>query len=193
MEEEKMFNSMEAVVYAALLGVLVVWFVLPLIPAILLYKLFPDQKLTAAGVLANFKVNAAGAFAGYLVLFAAMVPFVNETYNVVGAFLHPYWTLSGQIKIIDKDGREIHHQDLFQKIRVRTQPDLYSFQDPVFIMGLPESQTVILDIPDFGTNLLQIKSNNQITRDYFHKTIELQAPLVIQETPRSVSYDATPK
>jgi hypothetical protein len=59
----------------------------------LLYRFFPNQSIAATGVLANFKVNATGAFAGYLVLFAAMIPFVFKTYDIVGDFLHPYWTI----------------------------------------------------------------------------------------------------
>src|ERR1700722_10047003 len=53
-----MLGSMEFLVYLGLVGILVVWFILPLVPAILLYWLFPDSRIKAEGVLANFKVNA---------------------------------------------------------------------------------------------------------------------------------------
>jgi hypothetical protein len=193
-----MSSSIEVIVYSALIGVLAVWLLLPLIPAILLYWLFPNTSITATGVLANFKINAAGAFGGYLVLFASMIPFVNQTHNFVGNFLHPNWTISGQITILDKDGREVHHQDLFQRIRFKTQPEINSFQDPVFVMALPEGQkgnlpTIILDIPDFGTYMWQPKSSKEFTRDSFNKTIEIQAPFVIREVARNVSYDARPQ
>jgi hypothetical protein len=71
-------SSIEIVVYLALLGSLVLWLVLPVIPAFLLYRFFPNQTIAATGVLANFKVNATGAFAGYLVLFAAMIPLCSR-------------------------------------------------------------------------------------------------------------------
>jgi len=154
-----MFSSVEVLVYLALLGVLVVWLILPLVPAILLYRLFPNASIRATGVLANFKINATGAFAGYLVLFAAMMPFVNETKNYVGSVLHPYWTLSGRIKIVDKNGTEVHYPKLFQTIKIRTLPEMISFQDPAFLFTVPGGEkgdlpSITVEIPDFGTLLL---------------------------------------
>lgn len=189
-----MFSSVEVLVYLALLGVLVVWFILPLVPAILLYWLFPNQSITATGVLANFKINAAGAFAGYLILFAAMMPFVNETKNYVGNLLHPYWTLSGRIKIVDKNGLEVHYPKLFQTIKIRTQPEMISFQDPVFLLTVPEGEkgelpSIIVEIPDFGTLLLEAKAK----RDFFYKTIKFDSPITIRETPINVSNDSRPQ
>lgn len=96
-----MLGSIEFLVYLGLVGILVVWFILPLVPAILLYWLFPDSRIKAEGVLANFKVNAAGAFGGYLVLFAAMIPFVRPAIDYVGSFQHSCWTISEKLTITD--------------------------------------------------------------------------------------------
>jgi hypothetical protein len=40
---------------------------LPLVPAILIFWLFPDSKVAVSGPLQNFTVNATGAFAAYVV------------------------------------------------------------------------------------------------------------------------------
>lgn len=188
--------SMEFMVYGLLVGLLTVWLLLPLIPAILLYWLFPDTSVTATGLLANLKVNATGAFAGYLVLFSAMIPFVNQSYDTVGGFRRPYWTVTGQIKIIDKDDKEVHHQPFFQRITFRTHPETNSFQDPIFVLTIPEGERgippIILDIPEFGRSLWQLQSKEVIV-DRFKKTVEITTPLVIRETPRNLSYDARPR
>jgi hypothetical protein len=52
-----MLGSIEFLVYLGLVGILVVWFILPLVPAILLYWLFPDSRIKAEGVLANFPTS----------------------------------------------------------------------------------------------------------------------------------------
>lgn len=57
-----------AVTYSFLLYVLYV--LLPLIPAILIFKLFPESKVTVSGPLQNLTINATGAFAGYVVTVA---------------------------------------------------------------------------------------------------------------------------
>ncbi len=44
-----------------------VYVCLPLIPAILIFWLFPDAKVTVSGPLQNLTVNATGAFAAYIV------------------------------------------------------------------------------------------------------------------------------
>src|SRR5215831_16414728 len=62
-----MGNS-EAVTYSFLLYVLYV--LLPLIPAVLIFRLFPETKVTVSGPLQNLTVNATGAFAGYVVTVA---------------------------------------------------------------------------------------------------------------------------
>ncbi len=41
---------------------------LPLVPAVLIYKIFPDTKVGADGLLGNLKINATGAFAAYLIV-----------------------------------------------------------------------------------------------------------------------------
>jgi hypothetical protein len=191
-----MLSSIEIVVYLALLGILTLWLVLPLIPAFLLYRFFPNQSIAATGVLANFKVNATGAFAGYLVLFAAMIPFVFKTYDIVGDFLHPYWTIRGQISLHDRDGKEIHQQALFKQITHRTHPEMNFFEDPTFVIGLPEAEKdfpdVVLKIPNWGVGVLSIRSHKNI-RDEFRKIIQLQTPLIINENAHYVSSDSRPQ
>jgi hypothetical protein len=57
-----------AVIYSFCLYVLYV--LLPLIPAVLIFRLFPEAKVTVSGPLQNFTINATGAFAAYIVTVA---------------------------------------------------------------------------------------------------------------------------
>jgi hypothetical protein len=65
-----------AVAYSFLLYVLYV--LLPLIPAILIFRLFPETKVTVSGPLQNLTVNATGAFAAYVVTVALGFFLVNN-------------------------------------------------------------------------------------------------------------------
>jgi hypothetical protein len=83
-----------AVAYSFLLYALYVC--LPLVPAIAIFRLFPDSKVAISGPLQNFTVNATGAFAAYVVTVALgffLVQYIeaqiNSTrhYAVEGVFL----------------------------------------------------------------------------------------------------------
>ena len=44
----------------------VLYVLLPVVPAILIYKLFPDTKVTVSGPLQGLSLNTSGAFAAYV-------------------------------------------------------------------------------------------------------------------------------
>jgi hypothetical protein len=69
----------EPMVMLSLALLQVLWVLLPLIPAVLIYRLFPDTKVGVSGPLANLTVRASGAFAGYLVVFLIVMPLVNRS------------------------------------------------------------------------------------------------------------------
>jgi len=48
------------------LAVYALYVLLPLIPSIIIYKIFPDTRVTAEGSVSNWKIRAGGAFAAYV-------------------------------------------------------------------------------------------------------------------------------
>jgi hypothetical protein len=191
-----MFNSVEGFVYLGLVGILALWFLLPLVPAVLLYKLFPATTISAQGVLANFKINATGAFAGYLVLFATMLPFVRPTTDYVGNLVHACWTISGQVRIVDANNTDMHYPSLFQAIRVRTMPAMNSFGDPQFLITVPAHEKGLLpdialeiqETPGFLPGVLDAEKASD--RDTFYKTIKIVGPVIIKRSGVNLSTDA---
>src|SRR5258705_8873182 len=49
--------------------VFAIWFILPVFPAFILYKFLPANKVAVKGPFKGLKVDMAGAFAGYFLLF----------------------------------------------------------------------------------------------------------------------------
>jgi hypothetical protein len=140
--------------YLAMAGILALWVVLPLIPAVLIYWLFPGTTVAASGPLHGLTVKASGAFAAYLIVFVVVIPWAIANYNAVGGWLHPAWTITGNVRVLDKHGAEIHPSDSFyQKICIRTQPEVNSFLDPTFSITIPEGQRgipkIYLEVPDY--------------------------------------------
>src|SRR5262245_5403689 len=64
------FNEAEGtMVDMMMLLVLAVWVLLPLAPAILMFRLVPGNAITLTGPLANLTLNASGAIAAYFGVF----------------------------------------------------------------------------------------------------------------------------
>jgi hypothetical protein len=88
----------------------------PIIPASLLYKWFPDTKVSAKGVLSKFNINSSGAFAAYLVTvlvgYFVIAP-INEA--ILGLVTTPsaVWTVRGNLQLQDKQGTRIEETALF--------------------------------------------------------------------------------
>ena len=90
-------GSNAAVLYSFVLYVLYV--LLPLVPAILIFKFFPDAKVTVSGPLQNLTVNATGAFAAYVVTVALGFFLVRDVESQIG-FTRLY-ALQGVVDVWD--------------------------------------------------------------------------------------------
>src|SRR5215469_5170360 len=75
---------MTLTLFLALLGLLALWVLLPLVPAILIYRLFPNTPVVAAGPLAGLRTNASGAFAAYLIVFVITFFLVSSIRDSLG-------------------------------------------------------------------------------------------------------------
>jgi len=187
----------EILVFFALLAVLATWLLSPMVPAIQLYKRAPNGGIQASGVLANFKINATGAIAVYVVLVAVLTPFVYNTYDYAGNILHPYWTISGKIEIVDTNNADIHYANLFRSIQVSTTPAVYSFNDPPFEITIPEHQpgglpAIVLELPGFQPAMIpDTKSDIEVSS--FYKTIKILKPVVIKKVSVNDSNDTRPQ
>jgi hypothetical protein len=189
--------SQEMMMLFSLIGVYTVWVILPLIPAVLIYRLFPDTTVAVNGPLANLTVRATGAFAAYLILFAAAYfLMMNHAVEVIEAFQHPSWTIKGRIALVDKEGREITAANLLEGLRIRTDPDQFKPQSYRVQLRIPEIEgdmpALIFEIPAWGRKEIDLRSASGVSRDIFHKTIEIKNPIIIKEVSTGLPNIARP-
>lgn len=90
----------EASVYLLIMAAIFLWISAPLIPAILIYKLFPHTKLDIKGPLQGLQLNATGAFAAYLVILILMWAAIGSAIETARSFLKTYWTVTANIALI---------------------------------------------------------------------------------------------
>ena len=81
----------------------VVALLLPLIPAIFIFKIFPDTKVSIKGPLSQFALNSTGAFAAYIITFFLGWPVIKEYREIVVLAGRPTWTIHGRFELKDKD------------------------------------------------------------------------------------------
>lgn len=161
------------------------WVLLPLIPAILIYWLFPNTAVAVEGPFASLTVKAGGAFAAYLVVFAALIPLVQTTKDTIGGFQRQFWTVKGQIKLLNADGLEFRSDDLIKKLRMR--PPAFSVESYHATLKILEDDgqlpfPIIIEIPEFGEHVMTLKTA-EATIDPYKKTIQLKAPILISPAP----------
>ena len=88
-----------------MLGILAVWVLLPLVPAILMFRLVPGNAITLTGPLANLTLNASGAIAAYFAVLVAIAFFVVDIkQKAVGPVPRQYWTVIGKIELQELNG-----------------------------------------------------------------------------------------
>jgi hypothetical protein len=175
--------AVEWVTLLALVGVHVLWIAAPLLPAILIYWLFPSTTVAVSGPLANLTVKATGAFAAYLILFAATYWIVDRAEQTIGAFQKPYWTITAKVVLHDGDNPNLHSNALLGTMVVGTKPEAFYTVGNDVHLEVPEAQGLpylIFTIPHFGQAHFDLREAGKgITIDNYNKTIAINDPIVI--------------
>jgi len=79
----------------------ILYILLPLIPSVLIYKIFPDTKLTLSGPFQGLKLNATGAFAGYIVCCLIGYNIISRAMNAIDA--KQTWIFNADVKLVKQD------------------------------------------------------------------------------------------
>jgi hypothetical protein len=175
----------------ALYGVI---FLVPLIPSILIYKIFPNTSVTTTGKLSNFKINTSGAFAAYLATVLIGIVALSGTQKQILKMKNPVaptWTILGNLELIDSDGKKVNNPKMFDQVCVSMKPEIFlsangdiHFKIPGTLENVLPQRMITIDVTGFGRgkiNLTSIdpkKSKNMII-DFKNNTINFIEPIKI--------------
>lgn len=177
--------SREMTVVASLIGLHLLWVLAPLIPAILIYKLFPATTVAVSGPFASLTVRASGAFAAYLVVFAATYPIIKNMESTFSGFQKSIWTIKAQIQMLDRNGIELTSFDSLSRVNVYTEPKPFSVNGNIVRMKIAEGDgefpLLVVQAPSFGGKAIPVDRGKSFRFDNYNKTIELIEPIKIQE------------
>jgi len=172
-----------------MVGILAVWVLLPLVPAILMFRLVPGNAITLTGPLAGLTLNASGAIAAYFAVLAVISLFIGDIKQITIPATRQYWTVVGDIELLDAKGEPAKFQHYARGIKVVTTPQIYEIDDNTAALrikivegegGLP---SIKVEIDKFGLGVIKIKRDTPDFEFRDNNTIVLKKPLRVQQDP----------
>ena len=110
-----------------------IYVLVPLVPAIIIYKIFPETKVGTEGLLGQLKVNATGAFAAYLIVIVVGYFIIQNIQKLINdkasSVDNSAWFVKSQVYLLEKKGdgfvRNLKMTDdsLRMKLEVKATPD----------------------------------------------------------------------
>lgn len=168
------------------------WVLLPLAPAILIYRIFPDTQTGLKGPFGNLSIRASGAFAAYFLVFLATVPLLNQiNRNLKGEF-RPSWTIKGQIFLQDENGRKITNVDSSgDVVQISLQPDFVRVnQNLTFEAIVPEINqrlpAISVRYAGVGTSYVDFEhlgKGDDVNKDEANREVNIRSPIIIRKEP----------
>lgn len=164
---------------------------LPMIPAILIYRLFPDTKVSLKGPLSKLTMKSTGAFAAYIITVILGFFLVKNTLNIITSMAQPKkptWTVKARVELRDTENNKIDNPQLLKFLVVSIRPEIKTITDDFVQLKLPREQEywphnyITFEIPKFGRKTIDISklSTDDIECDRVHKILQIQNPIMIR-------------
>lgn len=164
----------------------ILYVLLPMIPALVIYKLFPDTKITAEGTLSKWDVKTTGAFAGYIITVVLGYFLVQNTHQLIAQISNPYWNIKAKVELQNEDGSIHKVKSLVDTLEVLIAPQLQRVKFGTAHLMIPGEQSnwdkidLKFQIAGYGyttVNLKDLSKNANI--DQYNLSAELLDPIVI--------------
>jgi len=185
-------NNLLVLAFAA--AAVLLWMLVPLLIAVVIYRLAPDKKLVAKGPFQGLNIKVHGPFVVYLVVLLGSASIWWKAFDVTIGMSKTKWTITARVMLIDGNRARVTPETSgrpMQKLRVKfdfPQVELSAY-DRVSVQvpgSLSEWPDLVIQVPDFGEKIVYL--NDLSTRaakiDHAAATVELDDDIVIQERSR---------
>ena len=163
-------------------------FLIPLVPSILIYKIFPNSSVVASGSFSERKINSSGAFAAYLITLVISINALSETEKRILEIRNPSeptWSIVGRLELKDGDGNVINNPLLFDLLEISLEPRVLSsangdihFKIPGSPDGSPPKRMITLDVKGFGRGKINLTSDSALA----------SSNIVVNEQARTIEF-----
>ncbi|MCK5516459.1 MAG: hypothetical protein KAI39_06255 [Desulfobulbaceae bacterium] len=165
----------------------VFYVLLPMIPSIIIYRIFPDTKVSATGVLANLNFKTTGAFGAYVITVVLGYFLVQNTHQLIAQICTPVWTIKTKVELLNSDGTQYANKSFLETLTVTIDPKLHTIDPDGVILRLPGNKTnwettqLRFEIPRFGYKVMdvsEISENAEV--DEYKLIVERKKPIQIK-------------
>jgi len=174
-------------------GLFLLFVLIPIIPAALLYKWFPDTQVSAKGILSKFTINSSGAFAAYLVTvlvgYFVIAP-INETILGLAKSPSAVWTLRGNLQLQDRQGGRIEEPRLFDRLSFGFNPEFLvqkngnmELKIPELVAGEIPRYLITVNVDGFGQKTMSLSKlidNDDAEVNTAQHLIKLKMPMIVR-------------
>jgi hypothetical protein len=147
-----------AVLYSLALYCLAV--LLPIVPATVIFKLFPDTKVSASGPLQGLSIKTTGAFGAYVITAILGFVLIQNVVRQIDLMTSSTWTVVVPIKLVDSNNRPMAQRATVSFVNF--DPNLYHVGSDSVYVTFPHSQsgewpTLYFGLPGFDNGILDVQ------------------------------------
>jgi len=147
-----------AVLYSLALYCLSV--LLPIIPAAVIFKLFPDTKVSVSGPLQNLSLKTTGAFGAYVVTAILGFAVIQNVVRQIDLMTSAAWTVNVPIRLVDSNNKPLPQRASISFVNF--DPNLYRIGNELVYVTFPHSQagdwpTLHFGLPGFDNGVLDVQ------------------------------------
>lgn len=185
------------VTFGQLLVLYLFWVCGPLIPAVMIYHLFPNTTVAANGPLSGLTVRATGAFAAYIIVFLITYPLCLKLQDILGDLQRPVWTIKAKVIARDPEGNLIKYSNFYSGMTVSFSPNFQVIAGREVILKIPMDGAgkswpkITFTIPSYGGTTIDLddyKSDAEV--DTYHKELKIHTVIPLERvTPQGIGYD----
>src|SRR5258708_29714705 len=77
------------------------------VPAVIIYKNFPDTLVGVKGILNGMKVNATGAFAAYMITALLGLFIIKKAFVFIEDAAAKTWTITSKVRFVDQNNQPL--------------------------------------------------------------------------------------
>lgn len=180
-----MNHSTIAVLFSFALYALYV--LLPVLPAVVIYRMFPKTRVAVSGPLSKLSFKASGAFAAYVVTVFLGYSLVNQSLQLIRNMSTPTWRVQAHVDLLDANGNRISDPRLLDALSVELKPDIVvpaGKYVQVTLSGEPSDlPMLIFHVPGFEDGIVNF-NEARVTRNPAAGLIGIDNPVELKQ-PRT--------
>jgi len=150
----------ETISALAMFGIYAIYVLLPIIPTVVIYRMFPDTTVSIGGVIQGLRIDATGAFAAYIATVLLGTWIAKSAVGLVQGYERSMWTVTADVELRDPSGRPLNDAQDLEQLTVDLVPPIFQTsdksdtQDPAHPIYLKH---VEVRVPVMGDNWPRLK------------------------------------